>query len=125
MIKLNFEKSPNGLIPAIVQDHRSNTVLMLAYVNRQAWEETLKTGKAHFWSRSRNKLWLKGESSGNIQLIKDILIDCDEDTIIYKVEQVGNAACHKGFPSCFFRKEENGALVTIETRVFDPKDVYK
>ncbi|MBT8360971.1 MAG: phosphoribosyl-AMP cyclohydrolase [Desulfobacterales bacterium] len=125
MLKLNFEKSPNGLIPAIVQDHRSNTVLMLAYVNCQAWEETLKTGKAHFWSRSRNQLWLKGESSGNVQFIKDILIDCDEDTIIYKVEQVGNAACHKGYFSCFFRKEEHGDLVTIANRVFDPKDVYK
>jgi len=125
MINLNFEKSPDGLIPAIVQEYRSNTVLMLAYINRQAWEETLKTGKAHFWSRSRNKLWLKGESSGNVQIIKDILIDCDEDTIIYKVEQAGNAACHKGYPSCFYRKEKHGDFVTIEKRVFDPKDVYK
>jgi phosphoribosyl-AMP cyclohydrolase len=124
MIRLNFEKSPDGLIPAIVQEYRSNTVLMLAYVNRQAWDETLQTGRAHFWSRSRKKLWLKGESSGNVQIIKDILIDCDEDTVIFKVEQIGNAACHKGYRSCFYRKEENGDLVTIEKKVFDPKDVY-
>lgn len=125
MINLNFEKSPDGLIPAIVQEYQTNNVLMLAYVNRQAWDQTLQTGTAHFWSRSRDKLWQKGESSGNVQIIKDILIDCDEDTIIYKVEQVGNGACHKGYHSCFYRKEENGALVTIEERVFDPKDVYK
>jgi phosphoribosyl-AMP cyclohydrolase len=84
MQKLNFQKG-EGLLPAIVQDHETNEVLMLAYINEQAWEKTLATGKAQYWSRSRNSLWLKGETSNHIQLIKEILVDCDEDTVIYKV----------------------------------------
>lgn len=125
MIQLNFKKSNDGLIPAIVQDEKSGAVLMLAYVNREAFEKTIETGKAHYWSRSRQKLWLKGETSGNIQIIKDILIDCDEDTIIYKVEQIGGAACHLGYPTCFFRKVDGKDLTTVEERVFDPENVYK
>jgi len=125
MIEIDFDKSADGLIPAIVQEYRSGTVLMLAYVNREAWEKTLVTGSAHYWSRSRNKIWLKGESSGNLQIIKDILIDCDQDTIIYKVEQKGGAACHKGYPTCFYRKVTGNDVVTIEQRVFDPDEVYK
>lgn len=125
MIKIDFKKSGDGLVPAIVQDHQTGAVLMLAYVNKEAWEKTLETGKAHYWSRSRNKLWLKGESSGNVQLIEDILVDCDQDTIIYKVEQKGGAACHKGYPSCFYRKVQGKEVVTIEQPVFDPEKVYK
>lgn len=125
MIEIDFKKSGVGLVPAIVQDYQTGAVLMLAYVNKDAWEKTLKTGKAHYWSRSRNKLWLKGESSGNVQFIKDILVDCDQDTIIYKVEQKGGAACHKGYPSCFYRKVQGKEVVTIEQPVFDPEKVYK
>ncbi len=124
MIELNFEKNPNGLLPAIVQDYTTGEILMLAYVNEEAWELTLKTNKAHFWSRSRNKIWLKGESSGHIQVIHDIFVDCDEDTVVYKVEQIGGAACHKGFRSCFFRKVDGDVLQTIGERKFDPKKVY-
>lgn len=125
MIELDFSKDKDGLLPAIVQDSVTGEVLMLAYINEQAFRETLKTQKAHYWSRSRKKLWLKGESSGNIQEIKEIRVDCDNDTVIYKVHQRGNAACHKGFGSCFYRKVKEGALVTDKERVFDPADVYK
>jgi len=97
---------------------------MLAYINRQAWEKTLETGKAHYWSRSRNKLWLKGETSGHVQLIKQILVDCDDDTVIYRVEQLGGAACHTGHRSCFFRKLDGDQLITTQETVFDPKLVY-
>ena len=124
MISLNFEKSADGLLPAIVQDYRSGEILMLAYINRLAWKKTLETGKAHFWSRSRNKLWLKGESSGHIQIIHDILVDCDEDTVVFKVEQVGNAACHTGHRSCFYRKVENDKFIVQGEKVFDPEQVY-
>lgn len=124
MIEINFTKSTDGLIPAIAQDYHNGTVLMLAYINREAWEKTLQTGKAHYWSRSRKKIWLKGETSGNIQEIMDILVDCDEDTVIYLVKQHGGAACHQGYPSCFHRKVKGNALERIEKRVFDPKDVY-
>ena len=124
MIDLDFTKSGDGTLPAIVQDAASGTVLMLAYINKEAWQKTLETGKAHFWSRSRQKLWLKGESSGHLQLIRDVLVDCDEDTVVFKVEQVGGAACHKGYASCFFRRVEKENLQTIGERVFDPAVVY-
>ncbi len=98
---------------------------MLAYINQLAWEKTLETGKAHYWSRSRNSLWLKGESSGHVQVIKEILVDCDADTVVYKVEQLGGAACHTGYRSCFYRKVSGEELVIHEAeRVFDPKAVY-
>ena len=125
MVELDFKKSSDGLIPAIVQDYKTGSVLMLAYINREAWNRTRETGTAHYWSRSRNSLWLKGESSGNTQIIKEILIDCDQDTVVYKVEQVGGAACHKGYPSCFYRKVKGDDAVTIEERLFDPSEVYK
>ena len=125
MVEIDFDKSRDGLVPVIVQNHENNDVLMLAYANESALEKTLITGKAHYWSRSRKQLWLKGESSGNIQTIREILVDCDGDTLIYKVEQAGGAACHKGYPSCFYRKIEDGLLVEIEERVFDPETVYK
>jgi len=124
MIELDFSKSENGLLPAIVQDYVSGEVLMLAYINREAWQRTLETGKGHFWSRSRNKLWLKGESSGHIQIIKEIRVDCDEDTVIYRVEQKGGAACHKGYASCFFRRVEGDTLIVTSEPVFDPRKVY-
>ncbi|MCF7854120.1 MAG: phosphoribosyl-AMP cyclohydrolase [Candidatus Pacebacteria bacterium] len=125
MIELDFSKSKNGLIPAIAQDSADGKVLMLAYINKEAWEHTLRTGTATYWSRSRNKLWIKGESSGNVQRIKEILVDCDEDTVVFKVEQVGGAACHLGYRSCFFRKVEDDKLVTVGQKVFDPEQVYK
>ena len=124
MEKLSFEKG-GGLLPAIVQDHETGEVLMLAYINEVAWQKTLETGKAHYWSRSRNKIWLKGESSGHVQLIREILVDCDLDTVVFKVEQLGGAACHKGYRSCFFRKLEDGAWRVTGEQVFDPKEVYK
>jgi phosphoribosyl-AMP cyclohydrolase len=124
MLTLQFDKG-GGLLPAIVQDHETKEVLMLAYVNDLAWKKTLETGKAHYWSRSRNKLWLKGETSGHQQIIKKILVDCDEDTIIYQVEQLGGAACHTGHRSCFYRQVVDDTLETIDEPVFDPREVYK
>ncbi|MBR5705438.1 MAG: phosphoribosyl-AMP cyclohydrolase [Deltaproteobacteria bacterium] len=125
MVELDFSKTADGLIPAIAQDWQTGEVLMLAYINRDSWEKTLATGKATYWSRSRKKFWIKGEESGNIQKIKEILVDCDLDTVIFKVEQVGGAACHEGYHSCFFRKLEDGALRIVGERVFDPAEVYK
>ena len=124
MLALQFDKG-GGLLPAIVQDHETKEVLMLAYVNDLAWKKTLETGKAHYWSRSRNKLWLKGETSGHQQIIKKILVDCDEDTVIYQVEQLGGAACHTGHRSCFFRQVSDDKFETIDEPVFDPAEVYK
>ena len=124
MVKLDFHKSADGLLPAIAQDYLSGAVLMLAYINEEAWNKSLETGTAHYWSRSRNQIWLKGESSGNVQDIKEILVDCDADCIIYKVEQRGGAACHRGYPSCFYRKVNNGEFEIVETQVFDPEEVY-
>jgi len=124
MPTLQFDKA-NGLVPAIVQDYETREVLMLAYINELAWQKTLQTGKAHYWSRSRNKLWLKGETSGHQQLIKKILVDCDADTVIYQVEQLGGAACHTGHRSCFFRQVSGEELATFDEPVFDPAEVYK
>ena len=94
-MKLDFDKM-GGLVPAIIQDAKTSKVLMLAYMNSIAWEKTLETGKAWFYSRSRDKQWMKGEESGNVQIVKEVFVDCDDDTVLLKVEQVGNAACHKG-----------------------------
>jgi phosphoribosyl-AMP cyclohydrolase len=124
LIKPNFAKG-NGLIPVIAQDAETKEVLMLAYMNQQAWEETLKTGKATYWSRSRNSLWLKGETSGHVQLVRDIFIDCDDDTILLLVSQLGGAACHTGYKSCFYRKIKDGSCVVVGQKIFDPKEVYK
>ncbi len=124
-MKIDFEKG-NGLVPVIVQDAETGDVLMLAYMNEEAYQKTLETGKATYWSRSRQKLWVKGESSGNIQEVKGIYVDCDEDTILLKVHQVGGAACHTGHRSCFYRKrDEGGVFKEIEPPIFDPKEVYK
>ena len=124
MIELDFKKS-GGLIPAIAQDWKTGDVLMLAYINEESWKETLRTGHGVYWSRSRSKLWHKGEESGNVQIVKEILVDCDADTVIFKVEQVGGAACHEGYHTCFFRKVVGDALEVVGERVFDPKKVYK
>jgi phosphoribosyl-AMP cyclohydrolase len=124
MITLDFEKT-GGLIPAIAQDYKTGEILMLAYMNPESWEATLSTRKATYWSRSRQELWVKGATSGNVQHVKEIRIDCDDDTILLKVEQVGGAACHTGHRSCFFKKVENGDLKIVGKPVFDPKEVYK
>ncbi len=122
--ELAFKKC-GGLLPVIAQDASTGEVLMLAYMNQEAWEKTLETGKAHYWSRSRQKLWLKGETSGHIQVVKDAYLDCDLDTILLKVEQIGGAACHTGHRSCFFNKVEGEELKETGELVFDPKEVYK
>ncbi len=123
MIKPDFSKS-GGLVPVIAQDWQTGEVLMLAYMNEEAWEKTLATGKVHYFSRSRNKIWLKGESSGNVQLVKEIYLDCDLDTVLIKIEQKGQAACHKGYRSCFFRRLEDNELRTVGQKIFDPEVVY-
>jgi phosphoribosyl-AMP cyclohydrolase len=123
MIKLDFNKT-GGLVPAIVQDFQTGEVLMLAYMNPDALSATLATGKATYYSRSRQTLWVKGETSGNIQLIKEIRIDCDDDTVLLKVEQLGGAACHSGHRSCFFKKIEDGAIRITGKPIFDPRKVY-
>ena len=125
MIELAFSKGDQGRLPAIFQDYQTGEVLMLAYINQLAWEKTLLTGKAHYWSRSRSSLWLKGETSGHVQVIKEILVDCDQDAVIYKVEQLGGAACHTGYRSCFHRTVKGDQLVCNEQgRLFDPTAVY-
>jgi phosphoribosyl-AMP cyclohydrolase len=124
MVEPDFEKK-EGLIPAIVQDYKTKEVLMLAYMNRESWLRTLETGKATYWSRSRNTLWVKGETSGNIQLVKDVLIDCDSDTVLLKVEQVGGAACHTGYNTCFYRKLSGGKVEIVGEKIFNPEEVYK
>ncbi len=124
MIKLDFEKT-GGLIPAIAQDYKTGEVLMLAYMNKASFEETLKSKKATYYSRSRNTLWKKGETSGHMQEVKEIRVDCDHDTILLKVDQIGGAACHKGYKSCFFSCVENNELTITDSIIFDPKEVYK
>ena len=124
MIEPNFAKG-DGLVPAIVQDAETKEVLMLAYMNRQSWEATLQTGKATYWSRSRQALWLKGETSGHFQLIKAVFIDCDDDTILLQVKQLGEAACHTGYKSCFYRKLSGKDFVVVGEKFFNPEEVYK
>ena len=124
MITPDFEKC-GGLIPAIAQDVATGEVLMLAYMNQQAWEATLKTGKATYWSRTRQELWVKGQTSGHQQLVKEIRIDCDSDAVLLKIEQLGGAACHTGHRSCFHKKIENGSVRIVGKPVFDPKEVYR
>ncbi len=116
----------NGLVPAVVQDWKDGAVLMVAYMNRESVKRTLATKKATFWSRSRQKFWVKGEESGNVQKVKGLYYDCDGDCLLVKVDQVGGAACHTGYRSCFYRKVASTGTVKIEgKRVFDPKKVYK
>ena len=124
MQKIDFAKG-DGLVPVIVQDYESRDVLMVAYMNEEAWEQTQNTGKAHYYSRSRKRLWFKGEESGNFQEVRDAFIDCDNDTILLQVNQIGGAACHEGYRTCFFRQRSGSDWEVYAERVFDPKDVYK
>ena len=121
--QIDFQRG-NGLVPAIVQDWKTGEVLMVAYMNGESWAKTRETGKACFWSRSRKELWLKGETSGNVQIVKEVFLDCDNDALLLKVEQIGGAACHTGYRSCFYRRVADGGLETVGERVFDPKEVY-
>jgi phosphoribosyl-AMP cyclohydrolase len=124
MIKLDFSKG-GGLLPAIAQDYITGKVLMLAYINRESWEKSLETGEVHYWSRSRSELWHKGGTSGNVQKIKEIYADCDNDTVVFKVEQVGGAACHTGRETCFYQKVDfNGEVTIAGEQIFDPEEVY-
>jgi phosphoribosyl-AMP cyclohydrolase len=123
MITIDFDKQ-GGLVPVIAQDYKTGEVLMLAFMNRETWELTLKTGIVHYWSRSRNKIWKKGESSGNLQEVREIRIDCDNDTLLIKVNQIGDAACHDGYRSCFYRVVRNGNCVIDGERIFNPDEVY-
>lgn len=114
-----------GLVPVIAQCGETGRVLMLAYMNENAWEKTLETGEAHYWSRSRKELWHKGATSGHVQKVRGIRLDCDGDAVLLFIEQAGRAACHEGYESCFYRQfEEDGSMTTACERVFDPKEVY-
>lgn len=124
MIPLDFNKM-GGLIPAVVQDATTGEVLMLAFMDEDAWRHTLETGLASFHSRTRNALWVKGKTSGHVQRVKEIRIDCDDDTVLLKVEQVGGAACHTGHRSCFHKRISGDAVEIVGTPVFDPEEVYK
>ena len=123
MKKVKFDRQ--GLIPAIIQDSKTDKVLMLAFMNRQALRKTLESGKTYFWSRSRKKVWRKGESSGHIQSVQDIFLDCDGDTLLIKVKQV-KAACHTGYYSCFYRRlnPRTKGLKVVGKKIFDPKKIY-
>jgi phosphoribosyl-AMP cyclohydrolase len=124
MIELDFDKG-DGLVPAIAQDHRSGRVLMMAYINRQSWEKCLETGEVHYWSRSRQELWHKGGTSGHVQKIIEVYSDCDDDTVLFMVEQVGGAACHTGHESCFHKKmDASGEFTVVGEKIFDPEKVY-
>ena len=121
---LDFDKA-GGLISAIAQDAVTGEVLMIAWMNKEAFDETVRTRRAVYFSRSRKKLWRKGEESGNVQEVRDIFVDCDNDAVLLKVSQIGGAACHDGYKSCFFRRiEPDGSLAVQGERVFDPKQVY-
>lgn len=121
LVKFNAQ----GLVPAIVQEGLRGRVLMLAYMNRRALKRTLATGHAHFYSRSRKKLWKKGEKSGHIQVVKEIRIDCDGDVLLLCVHQRGAGACHAGYRSCFFRHRRGGRWMVVDRRRFDPEKVYR
>lgn len=114
----------DGLVPAIAQDHASNDILMVAWMNREALAATVAEQRAVYWSRSRNRLWRKGEESGHVQTIHDIRLDCDNDVVLLKVEQIGGIACHTGRRSCFFQRLEHGAWRNVEPVLKDPKDIY-
>jgi phosphoribosyl-AMP cyclohydrolase len=120
----DFASRPDGLLPAVAQDAATGEVLMLAWMNAEAYAETLASSRAVYFSRSRGRLWRKGEESGNVQLVRGVFIDCDADTILLKVEQVGGAACHEGYKSCFFREVTRDGTKVIGQRVFDPNEVY-
>ena len=116
--------SPEGLVPAVAQDAGSGRVLMVAWMNREALRETARTGEAHYWSRSRAKLWHKGEESGHVQRVREIRLDCDADVVVLAVEQAGGIACHTGRQSCFYQKLEEGQWVVVDPVLRDPKEIY-
>jgi phosphoribosyl-AMP cyclohydrolase len=120
---IDFDKL-GGILPVIAQDDTTGEVLMMAYMNPEAFAETLRTGRVCYFSRSRNRLWRKGEESGNVQELRGVYLDCDADTLLVKVRQIGGAACHEGYPSCFFRRIEGEELNVIAERVFNPDEVY-
>ena len=120
---LDFAKS-GGLVTAIAQDHETGEILMVAHMNEESFRQTLESGEAVYWSRSRQELWRKGESSGKTQAVKSLRIDCDGDAVLMRVEQRGGAACHTGKRSCFFRRLENREWIDVGEQVFDPKEVY-
>jgi phosphoribosyl-AMP cyclohydrolase len=119
----DFRRGESGLLPAIAQDAKTNEILMMAWMNEESFRETMTTGYGTYFSRSRNRLWRKGEESGNRQKVIEVFLDCDRDTILLKVEQVG-PACHEGYASCFFRKITNEGLVTVAQRMMAPEDIY-
>lgn len=123
-VNFRFEIAGEKLAIAVVQDYKTNEVLMVAFMNKEALEKTLKTKKMHYYSTSRKKLWVKGESSGNYQVVKEVYVDCDSDTLLFKVEQKGGA-CHEGYYSCFFRKLEDNKLSIVGKKVFEPEEVYR
>lgn len=123
MLTPDFEKG-GGLVPVIAQDAATGEVLMLAYMNREAWEKTLETGDVHYYSRSRNELWHKGGTSGHVQKVKSLRLDCDLDAVVALVDQIGGAACHEGYRSCFFREIKDGHESVCCPLVFDPEKVY-
>jgi phosphoribosyl-AMP cyclohydrolase len=122
-VSLDFDKM-GGLLPAIVQDAATGDVLMLAFMNREAWERTLATGEAHYYSRTRETIWHKGGTSGHVQRVQEIFLDCDRDTVLLKVEQVGGAACHTGHRSCFYQRRQGDDWQVVGAPIFDPKEVY-
>jgi phosphoribosyl-AMP cyclohydrolase len=121
--KVNWAK--DGLVPAVTQETGSGRVLTVAYMNREALEQTVLTGEAHYWSRSRKKLWHKGEESGHVQKVRAIRLDCDEDAILIEVEQIGGIACHTGRHSCFYQELHDGKWATTDPVLKDPRDIYK
>jgi len=114
----------NGLVPAIAQESSTNKVLTLAWMNRESLAKTVASGEAHYWSRSRRRLWKKGEQSGHVQKVREVRLDCDADVVLLKVEQAGGIACHTGRYSCFFQRLENGKWVAVEPVIRDPKEIY-
>lgn len=123
-IDIDFTKG-NGLIPVIIQDYKDGEVLMLGYMNSEAFDLTVKSGQVHYWSRSKKRIWLKGETSGHFQIVKEMRTDCDNDTLLIKVNQTGGAACHEGFRSCFFRRIKGDNLITDRERIFNPEEKYR
>jgi phosphoribosyl-AMP cyclohydrolase len=121
----DFSRGEGGLLPAIAQDAESGAVLMLAWMNAEAFAETVASGRAVYYSRSRQTLWRKGEESGNVQQVRQIRIDCDRDAILLEVEQIGGAACHTGYDTCFYRAVQPDGLAVVGRKVFDPAQVYK
>jgi len=124
VIEIDFKKG-GGLVPVIIQDASTHEILMLGYMDQEAWKRTVRTKRASFWSRSRKEIWVKGETSGHFQEVKEMRLDCDGDTLLLKVDQIGGAACHTGFRSCFHHRFEEGEWRISGTKVFDPKEVYK